>query len=54
LIPEKSASYDVVARATNNIRGAKVLMAGYLNVRDMLGYDKVVMPCKTIDVLTAT
>jgi large subunit ribosomal protein L4 len=53
LIPEKSASYDVVIRATNNIAGAKVLLAGYLNIRDLLGYDKVVMPVQTIDVLTA-
>lgn len=53
LIPEKSASYDVVVRATNNIPSAKVLMAGYLNIRDLLGYDKIVMPEQTIDVLTA-
>jgi large subunit ribosomal protein L4 len=53
LIPEKNASYDVVVRATNNIASAKVLMAGYLNIRDLLGYDKIVMPVQTIDVLTA-
>lgn len=53
LIPEKSDSYDVVVRATNNIPSAKVLMAGYLNIRDLLGYDKIVMPEQAIDVLTA-
>jgi large subunit ribosomal protein L4 len=53
LIPEKSASYDVVVRATNNIPSAKVLMAGYLNIRDLLGYDKIVMPVQTIDALAA-
>lgn len=53
LIPEKSASYDVVVRATNNIAGAKVLLAGYLNIRDLLGYDKIIMPVQAIDVLTA-
>lgn len=53
LIPEKSAAYDVVVRATNNIEGAKVLMAGYLNIRDLLGYDKIVMPVQAIDVLMA-
>ena len=53
LIPEKSASYDVVIRATNNLESAKVLMAGYLNIRDLLGYDKVIMPLQVIDVLTA-
>ncbi len=53
LIPEKSAAYDMVVRATNNIEGTKVLMAAYLNIRDLLGYDKIVMPMQVIDVLTA-
>ncbi|GAB4501845.1 MAG: 50S ribosomal protein L4 [Anaerolineales bacterium] len=54
LIPEKSVAYDEVARATSNLASAKVLMAGYLNVRDILGYDKLVMPVSALDVLTAT
>jgi len=53
LIPEKSLEYDVVTRSTNNLPDAKVLLAGYLNIRDLLGYDKLVMPLKTLDVLTA-
>ena len=51
LIPEKNAEYDKVTRATNNIEDAKVLMAGYINVRDLLSFDKVVMPVKTLEVL---
>jgi large subunit ribosomal protein L4 len=51
LIPEKTIEYDKVTRATNNIADAKVLMAGYINVRDLLSFDKVVMPVKTLDVL---
>jgi large subunit ribosomal protein L4 len=51
LIPEKTTEYDKVTRATNNIADAKVLMAGYINVRDLLSFDKVVMPVKTLDVL---
>jgi large subunit ribosomal protein L4 len=54
VIPEKSASYDVVVRSTNNIPDAKVLMAGYLNIRDILGFDKVVLPLKVLDVLKST
>jgi len=54
LLPEKTAAYDAIYRATNNIESAKVLMAGYLNVRDVLGYDKVIMPVSALDVLTAT
>jgi large subunit ribosomal protein L4 len=51
LIPEKTIEYDKVTRATNNIADAKVLMASYINVRDLLSFDKVVMPVKTLDVL---
>ena len=53
LIPEKSLEYDLVTRSANNIPDAKVLLASYLNIRDLLGYDKLVMPLKTLDVLTA-
>lgn len=54
VIPEKSASYDVIARSTSNIPDAKVLLAGYLNIRDLLGFEKVVLPLQAIDVLQAT
>jgi large subunit ribosomal protein L4 len=54
VISEKSASYDVVVRSTNNIPDAKVLMAGYLNIRDILGFDKVVLPLQTLDALKST
>lgn len=52
LIPDK-ANYESVTRATNNIPDAKVLLAGYLNVRDLLGYDKIVLPLQAIDILKA-
>jgi large subunit ribosomal protein L4 len=54
VIPEKSASYDVIVRSTDNIADAKVLLAGYLNIRDLLGFEKVVLPLQTLDVLKAT
>jgi len=54
LIPEKSASYDGIVRSTNNIPDAKVLLAGYLNIRDLLGYDKLVLPLQTLDILKST
>jgi large subunit ribosomal protein L4 len=53
LIPEKSDSYDVVTRSTNNIPDAKILLASYVNIRDLLGFDKVVIPLQTLDVLSA-
>jgi large subunit ribosomal protein L4 len=53
LLPEKGESYDVVMRSANNLPDAKVLLASYLNIRDLLGYDKVVMPVTAIDFLVA-
>lgn len=51
LVAEKDANYDLVSRTTNNLPDAKLLMAHYLNVRDLLGYDKLVMPLTALDVL---
>lgn len=53
IIPEKSASYDVVARSANNIGSAKVLLAGYLNIRDLFTFEKVVLPLQSLDVLNS-
>ena len=53
LMPEKDLAYENVMRCTDNIDDAKVLLASYINIRDLLGYDKVVLPLKTLDVLTA-
>lgn len=53
LMPEKNLSYDTVMRSADNLADAKILLAGYLNIRDLLGYDKVILPLKTLDVLTA-
>ena len=53
LMPVKDQSYETVMRSAGNIEGAKVLLASYLNIRDMLGFDKVILPLKTIDVLAA-
>ncbi len=53
LIPEKSEGYEQITRSTNNLPDAKTLLATYLNIRDLLGYDKVVMPLKALDVLSS-
>jgi large subunit ribosomal protein L4 len=50
---EKDQSYDTAMRSVDNLADAKVLLAGYVNIRDLLGYDKVVLPLKTLDVLAA-
>ena len=52
LIPS-SETYEGVIRATNNIPDAKVLHANYLNVRDLLVFDKVLLPVAVLDVIKA-
>jgi large subunit ribosomal protein L4 len=53
LMPAKDAAYDNVTRAGSNIPDAKILLASYLNIRDVLGYEKVILPLQTLDVLSA-
>ncbi len=52
LVPEKG-SYETVIRSTRNLPDAKILVAGYLNIRDLLVFDKVVMPLSSLDVISA-
>lgn len=54
VMPEKDQSYDLVMRSTKNIEDAKVLLAGYLNIRDLFKYDKLILPVKALDALAAT
>jgi large subunit ribosomal protein L4 len=51
LLPEKSTDYEVVMRSTNNLPATKILLANYLNIRDLFGYDKVILPLGALDVL---
>lgn len=52
LIPAQSAEYDLVVRSANNIPDAKTLFTNYLNIRDLLGFDKVIIPVAALDVVT--
>jgi large subunit ribosomal protein L4 len=53
LIREKNAGYDLVVRSSNNLPETKTLNANYLNIRDLFGYDKVIMPVQALDVLNS-
>jgi large subunit ribosomal protein L4 len=52
LVPEKG-SYEMIIRSTRNLPDAKILVAGYLNIRDLLVFDKVVMPLSSLNVISA-
>ncbi len=51
LVPDKSESYVKVAKSAGNLATTKVLHASYLNVRDLLGYDKIVVPVEALEVI---
>ena len=51
LIPEKKGDYEIVTRSTNNIPNVKTLNAQYLNIRDLLGFDKILVPLPALEVI---
>lgn len=51
VIPEKNETSDKMHKAANNIPDVKLLMANYMNIRDLLGCDVVVIPLAALDVL---
>ena len=54
VLPEKDQAYEIVMRSADNLDNAKVLLAGYLNIRDLFGYEKLILPVKSLDALVAT
>lgn len=51
VIDSKSEQNLVVRRSADNLPNVKTLLASYLNVRDLLHYDNIVMPRAAIGVL---
>ncbi|GJM40048.1 MAG: 50S ribosomal protein L4 [Ardenticatenaceae bacterium] len=49
LLPDHN---DNVEKSSRNLADVKTLHANYLNIRDLLGYDKIVMPLAALDVIT--
>jgi large subunit ribosomal protein L4 len=54
VLPEKDSAYETVMRSAGNIASTKILLAGYLNIRDLFSYDKVILPVKALDALVAS
>ncbi len=50
LIPNKEA-FEEVIRTSSNLPGTKVLLANYLNIRDLLKYNKVVFPMASLSLV---
>jgi len=51
LVPDKSEANQNALRSGRNLAEHKLLMANYLNIRDLLQYDKVIIPLAAIDVI---
>ena len=52
VIPEKNAAYDVVEISTQNLPEAKTLLVNYLNIRDLLGYGKIILLVQALDAIS--
>ncbi len=50
LIPEK-ATFEEVIRTSSNLPGTKVLLANYINIRDLMKYQKVVFPLASLNLV---
>jgi large subunit ribosomal protein L4 len=51
LVPEKDENYQRVILSTNNIPDAKTLLVSYLNIRDLFGYDRLILPLQSLEKL---
>jgi large subunit ribosomal protein L4 len=51
VIPGKDENSEKMNQAANNLPDLKLLMANYMNIRDLLGYDMVVIPIAALDIL---
>lgn len=48
LIPEKER-YSNEITSISNIPDVKILLSGYINIRDLLGYDRLVLPLSALE-----
>jgi len=53
LIPVKNPAYETIIRSANNLPGTKTMLANYLNIRDLLSFDRLVLPLQSLDVISA-
>jgi large subunit ribosomal protein L4 len=50
LLPERN---ETVEKSARNLSDVKALRANYLNIRDLLGYNKILMPLAALDVVAS-
>jgi large subunit ribosomal protein L4 len=52
VIPEKSADYESIEKSARNLPDAKTILVNYINIRDLLSYDKLILPLQALDAIT--
>lgn len=51
VVVSEKENYNDVVRTSSNLPDTKVLLANYLNIRDLFNFDKLVLPVAAIEVL---
>jgi len=51
LIPDKGPDFDNAITASRNLVETKLILANYLNIRDLLSFGKIIIPVQSIDVI---
>jgi large subunit ribosomal protein L4 len=51
ILPVKDENYSKILRASNNLTEVTTLLSGYLNIRDLLGHKRVLMPLATVEAI---
>ena len=51
LVSDKSETNENLIKSGRNLADAKLLQANYLNIRDLLGFEKVIIPLASLDVI---
>lgn len=51
IYPEKDDNYPLLMRAIRNLPDAKLLLADYLNIRDLLGFERVIIVQPAIETI---
>lgn len=51
LVPDKSEKSENLIKSGRNLTEAKLLQANYLNIRDLLSFEKIIIPLASLEVI---
>lgn len=52
VIPSKGDDYKIIELSARNLPKAKTLLVNYLNIRDLLSYDKLILPLQALEAIS--